>query len=172
MISDLSPNLNPSQNPQVQAVLAQFKDIEIPDPVTWWPLAGSVWALIISIIGIVIGLSWYYWVSYKNNRYRREATQKFEAILNKKLPSQEAILAINQLLKQVAITHYGRTRVSSLSGEAWLKFLQKTGSYIEQPKNLLSFFQSSYQPHSLEINKAEFEGFLTYSRAWIKGHHK
>ncbi len=170
VVSDFIPLQN-TQLQAAQATLAGLKDITVPDSVTWWPLADTIWALMIGVFGVAIGLAWFYWTRHKNNRYRREALQKLKFILSKDLSPQETILEINQLLKQVAITHYGRSRVSPLLGKSWVKFLQDTITYVEQPKNLLETLQSSYQPNHSDYNK-DLEGFLTYSKAWIRGHHK
>ncbi len=160
-----------------QAALSQLQDIQIPEPITWWPLAAAVWILIIGGLILTIGIGWHYWVSYQSNRYRREAALKFKDLIAKDLNPPETLLAVNQLLKQVAITHYGRLQVSSLSGKKWLTFLQETALYIEQPKSLLKTLQSAYQSNSSQKDpqknqQKDQEEFLTYSKAWIRGHHK
>lgn len=162
----------PMMDATTQALLAQMHDLQLPDPVTWWPLANSVWSLIVGILGLFIGLSWYYWVRHKNNRYRREALAQLKHALTdpkNQSPTQQ-IMILNRLLKQVAITHYGRARVAPLTGQAWVDFLQETAIYIDQPENLAENLQAGYQP--LPISSLALKSCLDYGTAWIKGHHK
>lgn len=166
-------------SPQIQEALSKLNDIAIPEAVSWWPLATGVWAVIVGVLGITIGLIWYYWVRYQNNRYRREAEKALQESLQNKTLIADKVLTVNQLLKQVAITHYGRSKVAHLSGENWVHFLQETALYIKQPEALLHTLQLGYLPSQSQqtssenpSHQVELDEFIAYSQAWIKGHHK
>lgn len=165
---------------QQQAVLNQLQDIQLPEPISWWPLAFSWWILILSITSILIGLVWYFVEQRKRNAYRREAQQTLTLIMQPKASNvsiNEQILAINGLLKQVALTAYGRVNVAKLSDQAWLDFLKKNASYIEQPVALKELFTLAYKAPTtdetqLKNNQALLTAWQIYAEKWIKGHHQ
>lgn len=164
-MDDLTP-LNQAQ----LTLLAQLEDIQIPDPIGWWPLPLSVWSMLVAFLGLGIGLAWYLWNRHKNNRYRREALAQLPLILAQQPSAAQQIMALNHLLKQVAITHYGRSRVSPLTGQAWVDFLQQTALYLDPPENLLDVLAAGYQDK--DVAPQTLNGLIDYAKAWMKGHHK
>lgn len=158
-------------DPKTAQLLSQLKDIQVPDPVGWWPLSQTLIGLFVGLGGILIGLSWYYLNQRKNNRYRQEAMSAFKKALAAANTPQEKLQIANKLLKQVAITNYGRQTVANLSGQAWVNFLHKTALYINQPDCLQECLESIYRP-STSLSEAETQQTLTYAMQWIKGHHK
>ncbi|MDG4813546.1 DUF4381 domain-containing protein [Hydrogenovibrio sp. 3SP14C1] len=158
-------------DPKTAQLLSQLKDIQVPDPVGWWPLSQTLIGLFVGLGGILIGLSWYYLNQCKNNRYRQEALSAFNKALTAANTPQEKLQIANKLLKQVAITNYGRRTVANLSGQAWVDFLHNTALYINQPDSLQECLESIYRP-STSLSEAETQQTLAYAMQWIKGHHK
>lgn len=164
------------------SLLEQLNDIQLPDPVGWWPLAFSWWILIFSIIAIVAGAIWYYLDQKRRNIYRRSAVQQVEEILQQTDSTENAkISAINAVLKRVAVTAYGRLITASLHDQAWLDFLSETASYIRQPEHLQDVLNLAYKPnHEDKIDytasnispKTALEIWQDYAKKWIKGHHQ
>ena len=102
-----------------------IRDIHLPDAISWWPLAPGWWVLLALIILLVL----LFWLTKqrkkpsKNNlpSIHKEAMHELKSIYlikDNRLFSQ----ALSELLKRVAITKYGK-KVSGLTGERWLKFL-------------------------------------------------
>lgn len=153
------------------AMLSQLQDIVTPDPVGWWPPSQTLIGLLVGLGGILIGLSWYFWTQRKANQYRRQAKSLFEDAMAQATTPKQKLQQANKLLKQVAITTYGRKQVAALSGKAWTDFLKQTASYIDQPEHLpqnLSAIYHADQP----LDEWELEATLHYVQSWIKGHHK
>lgn len=160
-----------SISPQLQSALTQLQDIVTPAPIGWWPISDSLLSLIIGFGGLMIGLSWYFLNQRKQNQYRRQAQSLFdEAIAESDEPKRQLQIA-NQLLKQVAITSYGRKQVAALTGDRWIAFLQQNASYIKQPPELGSCLASIYHPNQTPDPQA-LQQTLDYVKQWIKGHHK
>ncbi|MDA3806785.1 MAG: DUF4381 domain-containing protein [Thiomicrorhabdus sp.] len=165
---------------QQQALLNGLQDIQLPEPITWWPLAFSWWVLILSLTSMLIGVVWYFREQRKRNAYRREAQEALRLIMHPKesnIPINEQVLAINSLLKQVALTTYGRLKVAKLSDQAWLDFLKQNASFIDQPIVLKELFKLAYQaPTTDKIQLKNNQELLTtwqiYAEKWIKGHHQ
>lgn len=162
---------------QQQQLLNQLEDIQLPDPIGWWPLSYSWWLLIFMFGMLLIGAIWYYFDQKKRNAYRTEALDclnQLESLPNS--PNQQ-LLAVNALLKKVALTCYPRTEVASLNSEEWLRFLAKTAKHIKQPKALAETLQRSYQapsqdPIQQQMDTHALNHFKHYAVQWIKGHHQ
>ena len=155
--------------------LSQLKDIQLPDPIGWWPLAFSWWVVIFSFVVIVLFVVWFFRDRHRRNAYRREAQTQLISIKNDvTLNPQMKILQINALLKQVAITVYGRQTIAALNEQAWLDFLKKNAQFIAQPADLKTLLTQAYQPTD-RIAPADLQRALKawqgYAQQWIKGHH-
>lgn len=159
-----------------QDLLYQLHDIQLPDPVGWWPLAFSWWILIFSVTSIFIGMLWYYLDLKKRNAYRVVATQKMQDIVNSPvmLPIDK-IAALNALLKQVAITAYGRKQTAGLKSQEWVTFLADNCNYIKQPESLLHDIEIGYKDQNKVLpheKQQSLDTMADYTQKWIKGHHQ
>jgi hypothetical protein len=166
----------PQLTPQQQTLLAQLNDIQLPQPVGWWPPSQTLIGLMVGLGGILIGLIWYYLTQRRQNRYRREALARLDQITADMADPVAQLQATQTLLKQVAITQYGRTRVASLSDADWAAFLHETALYLPQPDDLTTTLSWLYRYSSgddlSESDRNRIQTLLTYARRWIKGHHK
>lgn len=171
----MNPTTNPTMNPQNAQLLAQLQDIQLPDPVGWWPLAFTWWVLLLSLGAMLLALIWFWIERRRRNAYRREALQQLQQLINQ--PSadssaqQATILQINALLKQVAITVYGRAKVAPLNGQAWLDFLKTNAEFIAQPQELLDCLQLAYQNAAETESRHALRVWQDYAKQWIRGHH-
>jgi hypothetical protein len=110
--------------------LDRLHDIIVPSPVPWWPptigwyVVGAFLLYILGVLAIRACVRW------RASCYRREALYELDRIVSVlRQPEQraEAIAAMAGLLKRAAVTAFPRDRVASLSGRAWLAFLDQTG---------------------------------------------
>ncbi|WP_127469824.1 DUF4381 domain-containing protein [Thiomicrorhabdus aquaedulcis] len=169
-----NPSPNPVLTPESLNVLSQLHDIVLPQAVGWWPLAFSWWVLIFSVASMLIGLIWFFTDRHKRNAYRREALGLLSNINNdSSLNAHQKISAINRLLKQVALTAYGRHAVAVLTDQAWCDFLHQNAHYIKAPATLLACLNLAYQP---VVSPTESQAALIiwhdYAKQWILGHHQ
>jgi cbb3-type cytochrome oxidase subunit 3 len=162
---------------QQQQLLNQLQDIQLPDPIGWWPLSYTWWLLIFMVSSLLVGLIWYYFDQKKRNAYRIEALAHLNTLENQPNNPNQQLLEINRLLKQVALTCYPRTEVAALNDQAWLDFLAKTAAHVKQPDHLLAILKRGYQPpnqNPIQAQEAQYalNQFKQYAQAWIKGHHQ
>lgn len=148
--------------------LEQLEDIIIPPAVSWWPLASSVWISLISLIGLIVALIWYFRLRYKQRLYRRVAIQYLNQI--NQTDDQTFLIEINRLLKQVAITTYGRQACADLDHQAWLDFLQFKAQFIKMPKAFQNINQR-YQATAPNLSDKDKRAIQRYAQRWIAGHH-
>ena len=133
-----APNQTPSiPNPAVMQQqtdpLAELRDIHQPGMIETWPPALGWW--ILAGLGVLAFLALCIWLyrRWRANRYRREAIRELQSLhSNWQADSDDHayLLALQSLLKRVALTGFPREDVASLTGEAWVQFLdQSTGSH-------------------------------------------
>jgi len=153
--------LNPSDS------LSQLADIHLPPTISQWPPAYGWWLLACALlILIAVGIRWLL-ISHRKKQYKVEATsvlnnikQQFQSDNN----NLAALEAINSLLKQTCMTHYGRHETAGLSGDAWLAFLDNTGNtkdFSKGPGRSLTY--TLYTPNPV----APVEELIEITKKWI-----
>ena len=153
----MDPQNIPSQLGQHGNPLDQLKDIHLPDGVSMWPLAWPWWALLISIIAIVIFSLWF----YKKNKWKKAALGQLN-ILNTN--ADNYVSQANRLLKQICLGPLKQTKCAQLSGTAWIDFLNehcKAPLFIGE----LQFFAEA--PDNPNI-KLDHSALHTACENWIK----
>lgn len=114
--------------------LAQLKDIHLPPPVGYWPLAPGWYVLMAILFLLSFSLAL---VLYK--RHLRALPKKralalldvYSAEYKKEANAQRTSAHISELLKRVALVYYPRSQVASIYGDAWIEFLNQTSKGID-----------------------------------------
>ena len=150
-----------------------LKDIHLPSSIGIWPLAWGWWAIVLLIIMgfIICGIWW------KRNRYRIAANRllkQYYRDYQQSHMSQIYIKRLASLLKQVALTHYGRDQTAHLQGQTWLAFLDEHSKTTDFSRGigqclLIAPYCSieHFETHFSNTNIHELNKLAT---AWIKRH--
>jgi len=147
--------------------LAQLRDIHLPEPVSWWPLAPG-WLLVFFSLIILIFLGIYLLHRhYKNNRPKRQALKllsQYYQQYKENNNTHRTSARLSELLRRVALAYYPRDRVAGLQGEEWIEFLNNTVKDINfnEVKELL--LEHPYQHET----QTSLEPLFSYVNAWIK----
>ena len=102
-----------------------LRDIHLPPPIGWWPPAPGWWAVAVLASVSIFILVWLI------HRLRRPTLEKLALMelrrleMDVDLPDQEKLRRLAILLRRVAISRYPREEVASLTGEAWLQWLDR-----------------------------------------------
>ena len=143
----------------------QLHELAVPAPVAWTPdtvgwLILGAWALgVVAIVAAHALLSW------RRNRYRREAEAALGRIEAQLAVDPAALAAVGTLLKRTAMTAYTREQVASLHGDAWAALLRETApgdSHVHRAAPGLA--RVAYQPVD------DPAAMIAAARRWIRVH--
>ena len=115
--------------------LPQFRDIQMPDGVSFFPIAYGWWVLLLAVIFLFIGVKVF--ITFWKSRKKYYSLKKLEAISTDN-PIQAA-MDISELLRRISLFKYRKS--CALSGQDWIDFLNQHSAEPLSPQNaeFLSF---------------------------------
>ena len=135
----------------------------------WYILAGLILIALVTLAGRITKI-------YKKNLYRRTALHWLEENQMKygSATNQQVFLyEINMLLKQIAMTKYGRIETASLRGHDWISFLNKsTNKKLFDNSDSAYLEMALYENKTMNDNYQAMQIFLSKAKDWIKTHRK
>jgi hypothetical protein len=99
-----------------------LRDIHLPDPVSWWPLAPGWWVLL-ALLSIIVGFAFYMYRRYQRAALQRSAQHALRDIAaqwQKSADPQALARELSILLRRLCLSCYPREQVAGLTGSAWL----------------------------------------------------
>ena len=152
-------------------MLEDLRDIHIPEPVSWWPPAPGWWLIFAVLISIPVIIRW-----WRQRQARKMAAadtiafvtlESLRAEFSADQDIKKLLLGLSALLRRVAMTISSRQEVASLTGEAWLAWLdQQTDEILfsEGPGQLIADIQ--YRPQTSNTD-TDGEDILRICERWI-----
>ncbi len=105
-----------------------LRDLHLPEPIGWWPLAPGWW-LVIALVLFVLGwLLLRAWRKYQFHAPRRYAIRELAAVESEYLEHRNPVTLgqqLSELLRRAMMAYAPRHEVAGLTGEAWLEWLDK-----------------------------------------------
>lgn len=150
-----------------EPILAQLKDIRLPETVGSWPMAYGWYLLMILSLMILAFLMYILYRSFKRAQIKRQALSLLKAYETQHQQDKNSAFMcarVSELLKRVALVYFPREQVAALSGEKWVQFLNQTGKQLD--------FDSVYE-ELIEMPYRDQSGFhdlsklFKLSRQWI-----
>ena len=140
------------------ASLDNLREIILPPPVPWWPLAAGWWVLLglLTLLGTVAAFR--AWRTWRAAAYRRAALRELATAANAS--------AIAEILKRTALVAYPRTEVASLAGSAWLAWLAETGGRPVSATVAERLTLGVFAQH----DAADFGEVAAFAADWIRSH--
>lgn len=147
--------------------LAQLKDIHLPLPIGWWPLAPGWYGVMILVLIVSAGIVTLVRRRRRTRQPKKQALallQVYTAQYTQDYNAQLASARISELLKRVALVYYPRQQVASIHGQAWIQFLNQTGSKVdfEPVKDLL--LDVPFKPNE----QTDLQPLIKQAQLWIK----
>ena len=159
-----------------QHALNGLHDVVLPPPVSMSPQTAG-WYVLLILAGFVllwagVALTRKHW----RNRYRREALRELATLecgAGDGASRTAALRVLPSLLRRTALAAWPRGEVASLSGGAWLAFLDRAyrGDGFEKgPGKLVAL--AAYEPDAdLEaVSEGDARAALALARDWIRRH--
>ncbi len=142
------------------ASLDALRDIVVPPPVPWWPLAPGWWVLLAAILVSVALLGRRALRRRRDSGYRRAALAQ--------LREARSPADINTILKRAALAAYPRTDVARLAGPAWSNWLRETGGADLDEGVAQALAVSSFRREDAGDLAAASE----FAQRWIRRHRR
>lgn len=103
-----------------------LRDLHLPEPIGWWPLAPGWWILIVLTL---VGLGWLLlrvWRTRQFNAPRRYAIRELTNVEADYLRHRDPVMLgkqLSELLRRGMLAYAPRHEVAGLTGESWLAWL-------------------------------------------------
>jgi len=121
--------------PELQAALAQLRDIHLPAAVSAWPPAPGWWLLAALVLAAGLGaaLAWRRHRRSARTAALRQVAELERAARQGRLAPAELATASAELLRRAAIARFGRAQVARLQGADWIDFLNRVAARAGPP---------------------------------------
>lgn len=100
-----------------------LRDLHLPDPIYWWPLAPGWWLIAATIVLIVL-LVWLFSYFRKRGALKKQALKTLLQIevgyQNGSVSSHESIQTLSVFVRRLMLSRYPRHETASLIGDDWL----------------------------------------------------
>jgi hypothetical protein len=159
-------------DPKLSAALEGLRDIHLPAPVSFWPLAPAAWALFALAVLTVVAAMWA--IRRRRRSVRRVALHElraleaaFQAAKVAETDRVELAISLTTLLRRVALVRVTRNGVGALHGEPWVAFLTEgTKDAARSPRVVRDLVQTAYGgERSAAGDPVEW---LAFARSWIR----
>jgi hypothetical protein len=141
-----------------------LRDIHAPPVPDFWPPAPGWWVLAGFVLVLLGLLLWRVYRRYLALRRRRRILDEL-ARLKGLAAGPDLAAGVSALLKRVALERYPRGEVASLTGQSWLRFLDRNGGegrFASGPGSVLA--EAPYAPDA----SFEAEALLALAGDWIR----
>ncbi|MBE9563760.1 MAG: DUF4381 domain-containing protein [Proteobacteria bacterium] len=155
-----------------------LRDIHLPEPISWWPLAPGWWILFVSLVVIITAL----YIAkkiYQSRQLSREITSELDDIKKEFAATQnksQLAKALSILLRRACITYYPENNIAGLTGENWLEYLDatfasnKTQIKFQDPIGHI-LLDAPYLPDETALNYDD-QALIQLCESWLGSAHK
>ncbi|WP_424931955.1 DUF4381 domain-containing protein [Amaricoccus macauensis] len=140
------------------SLIEQLQQPPEPPPVSMMPQTWG-WAVLAALLLVAaLWAAWRGWQRWHRNAYRRAALRELAA-------AGDDPKAIATILRRAALAAWPRENVASLTGEAWLAFLGRTGREAIPDAAARALTRGPYDRET-----ATTPGLRQIAEAWVRQH--
>jgi hypothetical protein len=130
-----------------------------------WPPAPGWWVLAILLAILLVSGTLWLRRRYLARRFRRQALLELEHITDRYKNNYDRLVAETGIwLRRVALQRYPQEEVASLSGSAWLEFLDATGGDGEFRHGAGQVLETG--PYRQRVQDVAVDSLLALARSW------
>lgn len=167
--------LNPEAlNPQTLTL----RDIHLPEPISWWPIASGWWIIIASLILLIVVIFIVKRI-YISKQLKRDIKAELKNIKQQFQQTQnkpQLAKSLSVLLRRASISYYPKTDIAGLTGDHWLSYLDKSNTnsstgYTFQSDIGKVLLSAPYLPDNtvLDFNA---QTLIQLCESWLQSPHK
>jgi hypothetical protein len=166
-----------SINPQT----LNLRDIHLPEPISWWPLAPGWWIVLAAVICIGIAAVIARKI-YRSRQLKRDISAELEEIKQQFQQTQnKSSLAksLSILLRRASISYFSSAytaehHIAGLTGEHWLVWLDETHASTEnrfQSETGKVLLNAPYLPENSAL-QYDAQQLIQLCESWLLSSHK
>ena len=168
-----------AQTPAVAGTATlELRDIHLPEPVSWWPIAPGWWILLASVL-LLTAVIYIARKAYKNRQLKREIKAELEQIKARYRQTQNKprlAEALSVLLRRTSISFYPKSDIAGLIGHDWLAYLDETHSRSSNSKKFQSsigevMLTAPYLPDDAVLD-FDAEKLIRLCESWLLAPHQ
>ena len=155
--------MNPAANP-----LEALRPIHAAPLPELWPPAPGWWVLAVLLAGLLAATTVWCWRRYRQYRFRNKVLLEIDNITSCYTEENTSgyLTDIGILLRRIALRRYPAVQVASLTGSAWLEFLDSTGGGGAFSNGVGQLLESG--PYSPTVDSVPVTELATLVRRWAK----
>lgn len=144
-----------------------LRDIHLPNPISWWPLAPGWWLLLGMVILLCVLALWLIRKSLRPT-LRKQAFHRLDHIEKSFVQTKDAVQClsdISELLRRAVLSQNRSLKTAGLIGKPWLEVLDeplKSSEFSQGVGQLL--LHGPYQSH---VEKEKVFQLIQLCRKWV-----
>ncbi len=105
-----------------------LRDLHMPEPISWWPLAAGWWVILAVVLLLLSWLGYRALQRYRFNAAQRYALRTLDSIESEFKANGNAVSlgkSISSLLRRAMLAYAPRHEIAGLTGADWLTWLDR-----------------------------------------------
>ncbi len=155
-----------------------LRDIHLPEPISWWPIAPGWWLLITALF-LIITLFFIIKKIYASRQLKRDIRSELETIKQQFYKIQDKsrlVKSLSVLLRRASISYYPKTNIAGLTGNDWLSYLDQTSNETSTRMKFQSdigniLLSAPYLPDNSEMD-FDAKTLIQLCESWLLSSHK
>ena len=145
-----------------------LRDIHVPDPVSWWPMALGWWLLIGAFILLAAAAAVALRKLLKPS-LKKEASKELDDIERRFIENEDASQCLSELstfLRRARLSQKDSLKSAGVTGEAWLALLDESLGRQEFSQGAGRLLLAG--PYLPQVEKEDVAGLIKLCREWVK----
>ncbi|MDD2724800.1 MAG: DUF4381 domain-containing protein [Methylovulum sp.] len=152
----------------MQTTQLDLRGIHVPETISWWPPAPGWWLLGVGILALIVFLYWIYQGLTRKTAVKTAKTLLVAIKNNRELDNKQKLGELSMLLRRVSISISPRSDVASLTGSAWLCFLDGPLKASPFSKGIGVHLADAPYRQQMPLSDAEITQLIKLCEDWLK----